>query len=197
MQPVTVVDLWLPILVSGVVVFVISAAIWMVFPHHKKDVKILPDDSSIPEQTKGLKPGTYMWPNCEGADMKSEEFKKRFNEGPWGSINVLGAKPNMLRNMIASVVVFLVISLFVGYITSLARPAGAEFLEVFRVAGAAAVAAYCLGWMPNAIWFGKPGRFWLTDLVDEVVYAVVTGLVFAWLWPAAEGVGDTLNSLAP
>ena len=80
---------------------------------------------------------------------------------------------------------YIVAGLFVGYITSLARPLDAEwtFRQVFRVAGATAVLAYCAGSIPNAIFFGKPGRFVLTDFIDGLVYGLLTGAVFGWLWP--------------
>ena len=67
----------------------------------------------------------------------------------------------------------------------------AEALDVivardFDVAGAAGVLAYCAGSIPGALFFGKPGRFILTDFIDGVLYGLLTGVVFAWLWPAAE-----------
>jgi len=34
--------LWLPILLSGAVVFVASSLVWMVLPHHKSDWAALP-----------------------------------------------------------------------------------------------------------------------------------------------------------
>ncbi len=40
------VQFWLPILASAVVVFLASSIAWMVLPHHKKDVKTLPDEKA-------------------------------------------------------------------------------------------------------------------------------------------------------
>ena len=40
---VTISTLWLPILVSTVLVFVASSLIWMVLPHHRSDTRKLPD----------------------------------------------------------------------------------------------------------------------------------------------------------
>ena len=197
---VTLVELWLPILVSTVFVFIASAILWMAMPHHKADIRVLPDDkaSTIPSQTDGLEPGIYMWPNCsDSKEMKSEEFKKKWNEGPWGTMTVLPGRPNMGRNMALGFVVYLLIGVFVAYLTSLAHPAGAEYLPVFRVAGASAIAIYALGWMPNAIWFGKPARFWCTDLIDNIVYGLLTAGVFAWLWPPAASVLNGAGTVAP
>jgi hypothetical protein len=180
------IQLWLPILVSSIVVFVASSLAWMVLPHHKADVKPYPDEQALRDHLAQVKPppGAYMWPCCGTPDeMKSEEFKARFNAGPWGNMTLLGAKPNFARNLVLIFVFYVVVGIFVGYITSLARATGAPFIDVFRVAGAVGVLAYCAGSIPNAVFFGKPGRFIFTDLVDGVVYGLLTGLVFGWLWP--------------
>lgn len=194
---VSVMELWLPILVSAGVVFVVSALAWMVMPHHKADIKVLPaDKSGLPEMTKGMEAGVYMWPNCStGEEMKSEAFKQAYKEGPWGVLTVMPSQPSMGRNMGLGMVSYLLISVFVAYLAGEARGPGAEFVEVFQVAGAAAVGIYALGWMPGAIWFGKPARAWVTDLIDCLVYGLITGATFALLWPSAEGAQEMLNNL--
>lgn len=178
-------QLWLPILVSAVIVFFASSVVWMVLPHHKKDVKALPDEKALTDhlQQLSLAPGMYMWPCCQSKeDMKSEEYKARCAAGPWGTINILGRPPSFGRNLVL-IYLFYLVCVFVGYITSLARAAGSEFLPVFRVAGAVGVLAYCAGSIPNAIFFGKPGRFVLTDFIDGVAYGLLTGATFGVFWP--------------
>jgi hypothetical protein len=181
-------QLWLPIIVSAVVVFVASFLVWVVLPHHKRDVKALPDEKALTDhlQQLNLAPGVYLWPNCAGADPKSEEFKGRCEAGPWGSLNIRGSKPKFELNLVLVFVFYLVVSVFVGYITMHARPAGSAFSPVFQVAGATAILGYCAGSIPGAIFFGKPGRFVVTELIDNLAYGLLTGIVFAWLWPAAE-----------
>lgn len=49
-----VLQLWLPILCSTVIVFFASFLAWMVLPHHKKDVNVLPDENALLEQLKKL-----------------------------------------------------------------------------------------------------------------------------------------------
>jgi len=183
------IPLWLPIIVATVVVFIASFLAWMVFPHHKKDIKTLPDEKSLTDDLKqlNLTPGTYMWPGCADGNMKSEEFQARYQAGPWGSMNVLPKQPNFGLNLLLVFIFYLIVSVFVGYITFRARPWGSEFSPVFQVAGATGILAYCAGGIPGAIFFGKPARFVLTDFVDNLVYGLLTGLIFAWLWPAATG----------
>ena len=156
--------------------------------HHKKDVNVLPDENALLEQLKklNLTPGTYMWPNCQtNVEMNSEEFKARFNTGPWGSINIVGEKPNFGRNLLLTALFYVVVSVVVAYVTGQANDPGALFQPVFRVAGAAGVLGYCAGSIPNAIFFSKPARFVLTDFVDSLVYGLLTAVTFALMWPAA------------
>lgn len=42
MVPIT--SLWLPILLSAGLVFLVSVAVWSRAPHHRRDFEVLPDD---------------------------------------------------------------------------------------------------------------------------------------------------------
>ena len=181
-------SLILPILVSAVVVFVASAVIWMALPHHKKDLRFLPNESEFDAAIGPLniEPGFYMFPNCEHArDMKSEAFQTRWKSGPWGTITVMGSAPNFAINLAKSFVSYLLVGLFVAYLTGLALGPGAAYMEVFRVSGAAAVLGYCMGSLANDAFLGKPNRFILTCFIDGVVFALLTAGVFAAMWPSA------------
>ena len=59
-------QLWLPIVLSAVFVFLASSIIWMALPYHKADIKVLPDEKALTEPLAklNLPPGTYMWLNC-------------------------------------------------------------------------------------------------------------------------------------
>ena len=58
------VNLWLPILVSGVAVFLVSCVIHMVIPIHKNDYAALPDEAGVLEAMRQHKvlPGNYFFP---------------------------------------------------------------------------------------------------------------------------------------
>lgn len=183
-----VVELWLPIVVSSALIWVVSAIVWMVLPHHKADIKALPDEKGFIAALAplNLSPGIYMYPGCgEGESMSSPEYQARYNAGPWGSININPGKPNFGANLMLVLLLYIILGVFVAYITGQARAAGAGFMPVFQIAGATAVMGYCVGQVPGAIFMGKPTRFIITDLIDGAVYGVLTGLTFAFLWPAA------------
>ena len=73
-------ELWLPIVVSAVIVFFASFLAWVVLPHHKGDWKGLPNEDALNNtiRTTSIKPGQYMFPYCASSkDMKSEELAER------------------------------------------------------------------------------------------------------------------------
>lgn len=180
--------LWLPILVSAVAVFFASFVFWAATPWHHKDVRVVPDaeraDAAI--ASLGLPPGFYMLPNThDKAEMRSEAFAERVRRGPWVTINVFGGQPNMGRNMALSFLTILLTSIGVAYLAAVALPPGADGPKVFQVTCTAAVLAYAFGGMLNAIWFGKPVGWIVRDLVDALVFALITAACFVLMWPDA------------
>jgi hypothetical protein len=183
-------DLWLPIVLSGVICFIASAVMWMALPHHKADIKPLPDEARAMDALTplGLPPGLYMYPNCQGEEkMNSEAYKARWAAGPWGTINILAGQPQFARNLGATFLEMLVVALIAGYLASIAVPAGAEYMAVFRFVGTAGVLGFVMGGFATDAFLGKPGRFQLTSALDGIVYALLMAGTFAWLWPDAAG----------
>ena len=181
------VDLWLPITLSTVAVWFVSALFWMVFPHHVKDTRKLPDEDALINALKsqGGAAGSYSFPYCtDKSSWKDEELIRKWKEGPSGFLTVMG-KQNMARNMILTVLVNFVVSVFVAYLTSQSRAPGAEFGAVFQIAATAAVMAYLFGWMGGAIWFHMSKNAWISNTIDSVAYGLIMGLIFALLWPGA------------
>lgn len=178
-------SLWLPILLCAVVLFFASFIAWTVLPHHKPDIKKWPDEDRLMSfvRESGAGPGLYMFPLIKGEDMKADWAKQRYESGPWGVVNVWPDKSNMGRNMALSVIYFLVVSFFVAYVGASSLAPGASFGHVFQVLGTTAILAYAAGSILNEIWFTKPFRAKLMNFIDGVAYGVITGLVFALLWP--------------
>ena len=180
-------SLWLPILVCGVVLFFASFVAWALSPHHKPDVKYLSDEDALFQIIKAqhLSPGQYLFPKCEHADMKNPEAVARYKAGPWGLLRVWPTEVNMPKNLIATFTMFLIVSAGIGYLASVAFAPGAAFADVFTFTAVAGVMAHTAGGILGEIWFTKPLRAKVMDFVDGVVYGLLTGLIFALLWPGA------------
>ena len=185
-------ELWLPILVSSVVVFVLSMLAWTVLPHHKPDVKEIgrENEDKIMDLIKaaGIKPGQYMFPHCgsDGKYHKTEEYKAKWKGGCIANLTVYNGVPNMGKNMLLSMVVYLLVGVFVAYLTGISRAPGADGMAVMQVAGTAAFGMYFFGGLCEGIWFGKPLRAFITNGADALVFGVATGAIFMWLWTSVE-----------
>ena len=173
--------LWLPILVSGILVWIASALTHMVLPFHKSEFKGLQNEDGVLDALREAKPGRYFFPFGTMDQMKEPAFMDKMKGGPNGTVVIWPGPVNMGRNMVLTLFTYLVISVFVAYIGHLAIPAGSEYLFRFRICGAIAFAAYGLGWVPFMIWY-RAMACW-PNMLDSLIYALLTAGTFAWLWP--------------
>ena len=178
--------LWLPILLSAVIVFVASFIMHMVLPYHHGDYSQLPDEDNILAvlRAAGLKRGLYIFPFCTHKDMKSPALIEKQKQGPVGFMTIVpSGPPAMPKFLIQWFVYCLLIGFFVAYLTAHTVTPGANYLVVFRVVGTAAFLAYGLGHLSNGIWKGQ--MWWVTikEVFDGLVYGLLTAGTFGWLWP--------------
>lgn len=179
--------LWIPIVLSAVLVFVVSSIIHMVLPWHKGDYPAVPDEDKLLDALRpfNLQPGDYMLPRPKDmAEMKTEAFKAKLSRGPKVVMTVM---PNGSAGMGSSLALWfvyaLVVSVFSAYIAGRALPAGATYLQVFRFAGAAAFLAYAAALWQMSIWYKRAWSLTIKATVDGLIYAGLTAGCFGWLWP--------------
>ncbi len=178
--------LWLPIVLSAVIVFVASSIMHMVLPYHRSDYNGLPDEDKIRAvlRAANLKRGLYIFPFCTHKDMKSPALIEKYKEGPVGFLNIMPSGPPAMPKFLGQWVLFcLVVGFFTAYITAHTVAAGANYLVVFRVAGATAFMAYGLGHLSDGIWKGQMWSSVIKEVFDGLVYGLLTAGVFGWLWP--------------
>ncbi len=180
-------SLWLPILVSAVLVFLVSAIIHMVLKYHNKDYTRLPNEDAVRAAIRAGNPvpAQYILPYCtDMKEMEKPEVKQKYIEGPVAVMNVLpSGVPTMGKSLTQWFVFIVIVSFFIAYVAGHAIPLGAEYLHVFRIVGAVGFLAYGMGQFAASIWMGKPWKIAWKDAVDGLVYGLVTAGVFGWLWP--------------
>ena len=180
-------SLWLPILVSAVLIFIVSAIIHMVLKYHNKDYTRLPNEDAVRAAIRAGNPAPaqYVIPYCpDMKEMEKPENKQKYIDGPVAVMNVLRpGVPQMGKYLIQWFIFTLVVSFFIAYIAANAIPRGAEYLHVFRIVGAVGFLAYGMGQVPAAIWMGRPWKIASKELIDGLVYGLVTAGTFGWLWP--------------
>jgi len=178
--------LWLPVLLSAVIVFIASSIMHMVLPYHKSDYRQLPDeDKLLPSlRAAGLQKGLYVFPYCTHKEMNSPAVQEKYKQGPVGMLTVFPSGPPAMPKFLALWFAYcLIIGVFVANLTANTVPPGASYRHVFRVAGTAAFLAYGLASLSNGIWKGQPWGNVIKEVVDGLVYGLLTGGTFGWLWP--------------
>lgn len=179
--------LWLPILLSSVFVFIASSIIHMAPLWHKNDYPAVPDEDSVMNSLRpfNIAPGEYMIPRAKNmADSKTSEFNEKLNQGPVMMITVFPNGPfNMGKNLIQWFIFIVIVGIFVAYITGLALPEGATYLEVYRIAGATAFVGYSLSIWQMTIWGNRSVGMNIKSTVDGAIYSLLIAGTFGWLWP--------------
>jgi hypothetical protein len=180
-------SLWLPILLSAVIVFVASSVIHMMLSYHKSDFARVPDEDGVRAALRefSIPPGDYMVPcPADTKEMSSPEFIAKQNEGPVVWMTVLPNGPwNMGRSLTQWFLYSLVVSYIAAYVGSRAVGPGADYLDVFRFVGTTAFCCYSLALAQIAIWYARKWSSIFKSMFDGLVYALLTAGTFGWLWP--------------
>jgi hypothetical protein len=185
MVPVT--SLWIPILVSAVIVFVVSSIIHMLLPYHKSDFRKVAEEDRLLEALRGLKipPGDYLAPRpASPAAMKQPEFVEKMMKGPWVMMTIgPGGPPSMTTNLVLWFLYSVVIGVFAAYVAGRALGPDVHYLSVFRFVGVSAFMGYSLALAQNSIWYKRSWATTLKSMFDGLIYALLTAGTFGWLWP--------------
>lgn len=186
-----IVQLWLPVLLAAVFVFVASSLVHMVFKWHNSDYRALANEDAVRAAIAAgtPPPGLYTLPHC--GDMKAMQdpaMQAKYREGPVALLTVMAnGMPNMgrilgcwflLNLLVAAVAAVLALHAVHPADMSMACRAGC-------VGGAVTFMSYGIGSVSNGIWMGRRWSAVGKDLLDAAIYGVVTGLAFCWLWPGA------------
>ena len=180
--------LWLPILVSAVLVYIASTIIHMALPWwHKTDYPKLPNEDKVMDALRpfAIPPGDYVMPRpANMQEMKSPEYLEKRTKGPVMIFTVLPSGPvTMAKHLVMWFIYSLVVGLFAAYIAAHALPPGATYPTVFRMVGATAFAGYALALWQMSIWWGRKWSTTIKNTIDGLLYALLTAGTFGWLWP--------------
>jgi len=187
MDPVSLTSLWLPIVVSAVLVFLASFITHMVLTHHHSDFGKLPAEDEVMDALRrfNLPQGDFMVPRPDSIKaMGSREFQEKLARGP---VFIATVFPNGQRGMGAQLAQWfgfcLVVSIFAGYMASRALGPGAEYLRVSQMASTTAFLGYVMAKWSDVIWYRRSMSAAMKTTIDGVIYGLLTGGVFGWLWP--------------
>ncbi len=184
---VSLVSLWLPILLSAVLVFIVSSVLHMLLQYHQNDFVKVPSEDDVQDALRqfDIPPGDYMFPCGEGTEsMKDEKFLDKMNKGPVVLMTVMpGGQTKMGSSLALWFVYSLVVSFFAAYLAGVVLTPETHYLTVFRVVGTVAFAGHSLALLQNAIWYKRKWCSTFKSMFDGLIYSLCTAGIFGWLWP--------------
>lgn len=182
-------SLWLPVVVSAVAVWLLSAILHMVLKYHRADYRRLPDEDAVAAALgkDSPAPGVYTLPYCtDPAQMKDPAVAEKFSRGPVAMITVMKSGPPAMGKTLVQWLLFCLLTSFVAaYVARHGLEPGLAGVEVWQIIGSVAFVGYGFGALQASIWAGVPWSNAFRALFDSLLYALVTAAIFAWLWPAA------------
>jgi hypothetical protein len=186
MTPLT--SLLLPIVLSAAAVFVLTMVIHMT-PWHKGDYVRLPDEDGVMKALRAfnLPPNDYTAPHPGTGDyMKSPEYDAKRAAGPVMILTIAPSGPWNLGKMLGQWLVFtLVVSASVAFVVGRYVPPSGHAHSVFHHVAAIAFVTYAMGGIPLSIWYGRKWSTTARHVVDAMLNALATALIFSLMWPAA------------
>jgi hypothetical protein len=183
---VSLIDLWLPILLSAVAVFIASSIIHMLLPWHSNDFTKFPAEDAVLDAVRpfNLEPAEYVAPRPESMKhMGTPEFQAKVQRGPRIMMTVLRPQSSIAQNLVQWFIYGIFIGLFAAYVASITLGPGAAYMTVFRVTSTVTFAAYALALWHDWIWYSAGLGRTVRSTIDGLVYGLLTGGVFGWLWP--------------
>lgn len=178
-----IIDLWLPIVVSAAVVFLASAAVWMFLKWHNSDWHRTADEEAVRRVLSGSAPGVYLVPYVmDPGAIKDPEVAKKYVDGPQAYITVVpNGIPSMGGKLFGTFIFYLFVGVLCAYILTRTTGPDAGYLTVFRITGTVAWIAYGVAYIQDSVWFGKPWSITVKNLIDALIYGLLTAGIFGWL----------------
>src|SRR5215468_9936255 len=112
--------LWLPIVLSAVIVFVGSSILHMLLKYHASDYHQLGNEDQVLAALRAgpPKPGLYIFPYILPKEMKTPAAIEKYKQGPVGRVSIIpSGPPAMPKYLIQWFVYLLVVGFFVAYLT--------------------------------------------------------------------------------
>lgn len=180
-------QLWLPILVTSIFIFIASSLIHMVLKWHNSDYRKLENEDAVRAAIRAgtPTPGLYVLPHCaDMKDMQNPEMMQKYVEGPVGFLTLSAPGAPRIGSALIQWFVFTLV---------IAAAAAGLAVQTYGIDGNPKYAAHMIGVIsllvhagasvPEGIWKARPWKSVLMYGIDGAIYAVISALTFLWLWP--------------
>jgi len=118
-------------------------------------------------------------------ELGTPEMIEKCERGPVGTMTIRpSGAPGMGKQLALWFVYTLLVGVVVAYLTGRTVAPGTEYLQVFRVAGTAAFLCFAGAEPILSIWYGRSWKITVKNMVDGLLYSLVTAGAFAGFWPS-------------
>jgi len=76
----------------------------------------------------------------------------------------------------------LVVGIFTAYVAGISLKPGADYMTVLRLTSTVAFIGYALAQWQSSIWYHRKWSTSIKNTIDGLIYGLLTGGVFGWLW---------------
>jgi hypothetical protein len=147
----------------------------------------VPNEDKLRDAVRPLDipPGDYMVPRAASREeLRTPEFAAKMKAGPVMMLTVIPNGPwSMGRNLMLWFLYLIVVGILAAYVTGRALSVGAPYLQVFQFIGTTAFIGYSVALWQMSIWYRRAWSTTIKATVDGLIYSLLTGGVFGWLWP--------------
>lgn len=180
-------SLWLPVIVSAVLVFIASSILHMAVPWHRSDYATMPNEDRAMEALRPLAipPGDYMVPRPNTMDeARSAAFTEKMQTGPVMVVTVMpNGRTSIGRNLATWFVYLLVVGALTALVAAVELRRGQDVHDVVHVTLVTSFMGYCLALWQATIWYRRRVLTTFKGTVDGLIYGAITAATFAWMWP--------------
>jgi hypothetical protein len=184
----TLLQLWLPILVTAIGVFFASSLIHMVFKWHNSEYRALPNEDEVRNALGSVKlnPGLYSTPHCtDMKEIQTDAMQQKFIQGPVALITIRApGAPAMGKYLLQWFILNIVIASLGGLLALQTMGIQANPHYAGHFIGLFSMIVYACGSVQESIWMGRPWSATLKNILDSLIYGAVSAVVFWQLWPS-------------
>jgi hypothetical protein len=150
---------------------------------HRGDYGKLDNEKGFLDAIASAKSGQYIAPHVNWGKLSAEEREAMMQRPMAFTIVRNPARFSFPKTLGLYFVYLLVISTLIGYVAGVTLPTGTPYRDVLRVVWTIGILAYAFGTVSDAIWYGKSWSVVAKFIIDGIIYGLVTGAIFGWLWP--------------
>ena len=167
--------------IGGFILFIWGAAAWTILPWQKNQVKSFTNQKDVRFTMRDNAPvsGLYMIPNMNASGDAYEEAREQLREGPvvFAAVSANGKSTSMVASAVQNLILKIVAACLVAWL--LFHTKATDYNSSVKFITVVGLVIGLMATLPYVIWFGFPGTFAISGIIESVVGWFFAGLGMA------------------